>query len=251
MRLTRVHVDAPLASCAVIALPEEAAGHLIRVLRLAQGDAIRLFNGQGGEYDARIATIGRKDVSVEVGSHHAIERESPLHITLLQGIARGEKMDLILQKATELGIKAVTPVTTLRSSVRLDENSTARKHEHWQGVLTSACEQSGRNRLPVLGKATSLATAAAAQQAHLKLLLEPEADAASLKTLLAAAFHTAMQNPALCLLVGPEGGLDPQEVELAKQAGFVSCQLGPRVLRTETAALAALAALQALAGDLG
>jgi 16S rRNA (uracil1498-N3)-methyltransferase len=249
MRLTRVYVDAPLASGAAVQLPEEAAGHLVRVLRLQAGDAVCLFNGQGGEFDASMESVRKHDVTVLVGAHHPIERESPLQVTLLQGIARGEKMDLILQKATELGVTAVVPVTTARSSVRLDDKTTARKHEHWRGVLTSASEQCGRNRIPALGAASPLLAAVTADQAQLKLLLEPDADAASLKTLHAAAFHTAMQNPTISLLIGPEGGLDPSEVQLARQAGFVPCQLGPRVLRTETAALAALAALQALAGD--
>jgi 16S rRNA (uracil1498-N3)-methyltransferase len=250
MRVTRVYVDAPLASGAVVQLPEEAAGHLVRVLRLQAGDAVCVFNGQGGEFDASIESVRKHDATVLIGAHHPIERESPLQVTLLQGLARGEKMDLILQKAAELGVTAVVPLTTARSNVRLDEKTTQRKHEHWQGVLTSACEQSGRNRIPALAAASSLAQAITADHSQLKLLLEPDANSASLKTLHAAAFHTAMQNPTVSLLIGPEGGLDPSEVQLAKQAGFVSCQLGPRVLRTETAALAALAALQALAGDL-
>jgi 16S rRNA (uracil1498-N3)-methyltransferase len=249
MRLTRIHVDAGLAAGAVLRLPQEPAQHLVKVLRLKAGAALRVFNGQGGEWDASIESIARNAVAVRIGAHHAIERESPLQVLLLQGIARGEKMDLILQKATELGVTAVVPVTTLRSTVRLDAEAVARKHAHWQGVLIGACEQSGRNRIPVLGAATGLATAVKDVQYGLKVLLEPDADAASLKTLLAAAFHSAMRIPSICLLIGPEGGLDPQEVQLARQAGFVSCQLGPRVLRTETAALAAMAAMQTLAGD--
>lgn len=249
MRLTRIHVDAELATGAALQLPPEPAQHLVRVLRLQVGAALRLFNGQGGEWDASIESISRNAASVRIGTHHAIERESPLHVTLLQGIARGEKMDLILQKATELGVTAVVPVTTLRSTVRLDAEAAARKLVHWRGVLLAACEQSGRNQIPDMKPATGLAPAVAGNASQLKLMLEPGADAASLKTLLSAAFHAAMQNPTICLLVGPEGGLDPQEVQLAKQAGFVSCQIGPRVLRTETAALAALAAMQMLAGD--
>jgi 16S rRNA (uracil1498-N3)-methyltransferase len=251
MRLTRIYMDAALASGATLPLPAEAAQHLVRVLRLEAGDVLRVFNGRGGEFDASIESIARSAVSVRIGTYHAIDRESPLQVTLLQGIARGEKMDLILQKATELGVAAVTPVTTLRSTVRLADDTADRKLAHWRGVLTGACEQSGRNRIPTLGAACALPAAISAQgQAQLKLLLEPDADAGNLKALLAAAFHSAMRNPDICLLVGPEGGLDPQEILLARQAGFVSCQLGPRVLRTETAALAALAALQALAGDL-
>jgi 16S rRNA (uracil1498-N3)-methyltransferase len=250
MRLTRIFVDAALTSGVALQLPPEQTQHLTRVLRLQVGAALRLFNAQGGEFDATIESIRKHDATVLVGGHHAVERESPLQVTLLQGIARGEKMDLILQKAAELGVTAVVPVTTARSTVRLDDATAQRKHAHWQGVLIGACEQCGRNAIPALAVPAGLTAAMVNDVSQLKLLLEPGADATSLKTLIAAAFHTAMRNPTICLLVGPEGGLDPQEVQLAKQAGFASCQLGPRVLRTETAALAALAALQALAGDL-
>jgi 16S rRNA (uracil1498-N3)-methyltransferase len=232
-------------------LPPDQAQHLVRVLRLQAGAALRMFNGRGGEFDASIDSIARNVVSVRIGAHHAIERESPLQVTLLQGIARGQKMDLILQKATELGVTAVIPVTTMRSTVRLNADTAARKQAHWHGVLSGACEQSGRNRVPELCAPCELSAAMAGDQSQLKLLLEPDAESSSLNTLLSAAFHTTARNPSISLLVGPEGGLDLQEVQLARQAGFVSCQLGPRVLRTETAALAALAALQCLAGDLG
>jgi 16S rRNA (uracil1498-N3)-methyltransferase len=250
MRLTRIFVDTALTSGATQLLPPAAAQHLVRVLRMQVGATLRIFNGQGGEFEASIESLARDAVTARIGAHLTVERESPLQTTLLQGIARGEKMDLILQKATELGVTAVVPVTTARSTVRLDAETTQRKHAHWRGVLSGACEQCGRNRIPDLAPALGLAAAVAGGGSQLKLLLEPDAEATSLKTLLAAAFHASMKNPSMCVLVGPEGGLDPQEVQLAKQAGFVSCQLGPRVLRTETAALAALAALQALAGDL-
>jgi 16S rRNA (uracil1498-N3)-methyltransferase len=250
MRLTRIFVDAALASGATQLLPPAAAQHLVRVLRMQVGAALRMFNGQGGEFEATIESIARDAVTARIGAHLSVERESPLQVTLLQGIARGEKMDLILQKATELGVNAVVPVTTARSTVRLDADTTQRKHAHWRGVLAGACEQCGRNRIPELAPAMAFTAALAGDSSQLKLLLEPDAESTSLKTLLAAAFHATMKIPTMCVLVGPEGGLDPQEVQLAKQAGFVSCQLGPRVLRTETAALAALAALQTLAGDL-
>jgi 16S rRNA (uracil1498-N3)-methyltransferase len=250
MRLTRIFVDTALDSGATQLLPPAAAQHLVRVLRMQVGAALRMFNGQGGEFEATIESIARDAVTARIGAHLSVERESPLQVTLLQGIARGEKMDLILQKATELGVTAVVPVTTVRSTVRLTADATQRKHGHWQGVLRGACEQSGRNRIPNLAPASALTAAVAECTSQLKLLLEPDTDAATLKALLAAAFHTAMQNPTVCLLVGPEGGFDPQEIQLARQAGFVSCQLGPRVLRTETAALTGLAALQTLAGDL-
>jgi 16S rRNA (uracil1498-N3)-methyltransferase len=250
MRLTRIFVDAALSSGAALLLPPAQAQHLTRVLRLQVGAALRVFNGHGGEHDASIESIRRNDATILIGAHHPIERESPLQVTLLQGIARGEKMDLILQKATELGVAAVVPVSTVRSTVRLDDTTAQRKQAHWRGVLIGACEQSGRNRIPAIAAVCGLAAAVANNQSQLKLLLEPEITAGTLKTLLATAFGDTKPNLSICLLVGPEGGLDPHEVLTAKQAGFHPCRLGPRVLRTETAALTALAALQSLAGDL-
>lgn len=250
MRLTRIYVDAPLAAGAAVALPPAPAQHVARVLRLQVGAPLRAFNGQGGEFDAVIESMQRDAVLLRIGAHHHCGAESPLQVTLLQGIARGEKMDLILQKATELGVTAVVPVVAARSTVKLDERTAQRRVLHWQGVVAAACEQSGRDRLPAIAAPLPLAAAVAATQAQLKLLLVPEAGAGTLRTLLAAAAAGSLQVPSICLLVGPEGGLDPQEVRLAKDAGFQPCQLGPRVLRTETAALTALAALQSLAGDL-
>lgn len=243
--MTRVHVDAPLAAQSNLALPAGPARHLVRVLRLGAGDALRLFNGRGGEYDATIETVRRDEVIVRVGAHHAVERESPLSITLLQGIARGEKMDLILQKATELGVTAIVPLTMARSTVRLDAKSSAAKQQHWQAVVISACEQCERNTVPAVHAPRSLAQALSESPAGLNLILRPEPGAAALPGLLKQAAGAPIR-----LLVGPEGGFDPAESAAAQQAGFRPCRLGPRVLRTETAGLAALAALQMLAGDL-
>jgi 16S rRNA (uracil1498-N3)-methyltransferase len=248
MRLTRVFVAAPLAGGAVLQLPERAAQHIVRVLRLTSGAALRVFNGQGGEFDATIEQVRRDQVAVRIGAHHAAACESPLQITLLQGIARGEKMDLILQKATELGITRIVPVQMTRSTVRLDADSSIRKQEHWQAVVISACEQCGRNLVPEVAAPVPLAGALAVIEAELKLLLAPDETSASLPALLTTGSAATPVHSA-CLLVGPEGGFDPGEVRLAQLAGFHSCRLGPRVLRTETAALAALAALQTLAGD--
>jgi 16S rRNA (uracil1498-N3)-methyltransferase len=247
MRLTRVFVDAALGTDVLLALPAGPAQHLARVLRLAAGDAVTVFNGQGGEYGATIEAVKRDAVTVRIGAHQAIERESPLATTLLQGIARGEKMDQILQKATELGVTRVVPVMTTRSTVRLNAETGPRKREHWQGVVIGACEQSGRNRVPVLDEPVVLATAVGAVQAQLKLVLAPDENAESLQSLLAAGGSTPPAS--LCMLVGPEGGLDPEEIRIAGLAGFRACRVGPRVLRTETAALAVLAALQFSIGD--
>jgi len=245
MRLTRIHVDAPLSGGDLVELPEGAAAHLVRVLRLQPGDACVLFNGDGHDYDARIASVGKRGTSVQVEGRRAVDNESPLRITLLQGIARGEKMDLVLQKATELGVAAVLPVGSERSDVRLDEARAAKRLAHWRQVVASACEQSGRARVPEVAPPRSLAAALQAlgdSGTGARWLLDPFAE------------RSAAEVPATidaCILaVGPEGGWSPGDRALLRDAGFAGLRLGPRVLRTETAGLAAIAVLQARAGDL-
>ena len=159
MRLTRCHVDTSLTVGASLALPETAANHLARVLRLREGDACVLFNGDGHDYDARITAVGKRGVQAEIMAARSVDNESPLHVTLLQGVARGEKMDLILQKATELGVAAIVPVMAERTEVKLDAERTAKRVAHWCSVIASACEQSGRARLPVLSAPAALASA--------------------------------------------------------------------------------------------
>lgn len=247
MRLTRVHVGTPLEPGARLRLPEGAARHLVRVLRLGPGARLCLFNGMGGEFAAEITAVRRDVVEVLVGTHDQVERESPLRLTLLQGIARGEKMDLILQKATELGVAAVVPVQMARSTVRLDHGQAEAKRRHWQSVVISACEQSGRNTVPTVAEPRSLAAALEAATGH-KLMMAPGAGSTGLSQWLTGC---GLGNGAeMSLLVGPEGGFDDAETAAAGDAGFLRCRMGPRVLRTETAALVALAALQALGGDL-
>lgn len=248
MRVTRVHVEAPLHGGAVLSLPDGAARHVVRVLRLGAGATLKLFNGLGGEYEATIEAVRRDAVSVRVGAHDPVERESSLRITLLQGLARGEKMDLILQKATELGVAAFIPVQMARSTVRLDANNSGTKHRHWQSVVISACEQSGRNTVPAVSPAQSFQQSLTAASAH-KLMLAPDDGAQTLVGWAAAALSTEPRAQ-VSVLVGPEGGFDAAEVLAATAAGFEPVRLGPRILRTETAGLAALAALQTLAGDL-
>jgi 16S rRNA (uracil1498-N3)-methyltransferase len=242
VRLTRLFVDAPLAPGARITLPAAAAGHLTRVLRLGTGDPCVLFDGRGGEYPARIASVARRDVVVELGPHDPVERECGGRILLLQGLARGERMDLIVQKATELGVAAIRPVHTLHSGVRLDAEQAARKLEHWRGVVISACEQCQRNTLPELLPPLALepALAAAPEGVRLVLSLQDGTDASPLPHGAAAGWTS--------VLVGPEGGLAAAEEQQARAAGFEATSLGPRVLRTETAALAALAILALGAG---
>ncbi|MGH8025230.1 MAG: 16S rRNA (uracil(1498)-N(3))-methyltransferase [Pseudoxanthomonas sp.] len=242
MRLTRCHVDAPLAVDASIALPESAAAHLVRVLRLREGDECVLFNGDGNDYGARLSSVGKRETIVEIRSRHSVDNESPLRITLMQGIARGEKMDLILQKATELGVAAIVPVLAERTEVKLDAERTQKRMAHWRSVIVSACEQSGRAAIPQLAAPATLADAAEAIADALKLTLDPVGEH-TLASLTAPASSAT-------LAIGPEGGWSPRDRDTLRTAGFSGLRLGPRVLRTETAGLAAIAALQSKLGDL-
>jgi 16S rRNA (uracil1498-N3)-methyltransferase len=250
MRLTRCFVAVPLASEATLTLSAGPSAHIAKVLRLRAGAALSLFDGRGGEYEARILALERDGVRVQVGAHHGIEREAPLAVTLLQGLARGERMDWIVQKATELGVAAIVPVISEHSIVRLDQQGARRRQQHWRAVAISACEQCGRNRVPEVRAPEAFERVCAeAQGALARLLLAP----ASAQSLAGAARRLAASGPvaALSLLIGPEGGLSAEELTIAQRHGFLACELGPRILRAETAPLAALAALQALLGDFG
>lgn len=241
----RFFCPGPLSAGCVVALPAGAARHAVRVLRLAVGDALTLFDGGGAEYPARIVALAKDAVEVALGAAAAIDRESPLAVTLAQALQAADKMDLTIQKAVELGAAAVQPLASRRSVVRLDGERAARRVEHWRGVAVAACEQCGRNRLPEIGDiaplAAWLATLPAAAAGELRLMLAPDA-AVALAALPAPAGRAI-------LLVGAEGGLATDEQAAATAAGFIGLRLGPRVLRTETAGLAALAAIQALWGD--
>jgi 16S rRNA (uracil1498-N3)-methyltransferase len=244
LRQTRCYVAGELHAGDTLALPESASAHLGRVLRARPGDAVTLFNGQGGEYHAQILTIDRRSVRVRIGAHHAIERESPLRLTLLQSIARGEKMDFIVQKATELGVSTIVALLSERSVVRLDREAHGKRREHWRAVAVSACEQCGRNRIPNVEVVADLAAALTrAAEGDCRMVLEPDAEQ-SLSAI-------TSQPSAITLLIGPEGGFGADELTLAREHGFTARRLGPRVLRAETAPLAALAVIQALIGDLG
>jgi 16S rRNA (uracil1498-N3)-methyltransferase len=242
VRLTRLYVAVPLLVGARIALPETAAGHLVRVLRAQAGDACVLFNGDGHDYDARIVAAGKRDAEVEILAARAIGNESPLRLVLLQALARGEKMDWILQKATELGVVAIVPVTSERSEVRLDGERADKRIAHWRSVVVSACEQSGRATVPAVAMPGSLAQAMADLPATARrLLLDPQATQGMRKLDLAAG--------GIVLAIGPEGGWSARDLASLRGNGFEGLRLGPRVLRTETAGIAAIAALQACHGD--
>jgi 16S rRNA (uracil1498-N3)-methyltransferase len=243
MRLTRVYVEAALTGGTRGLVSGNAANHIARVLRLGVGDAVTLFDGRGGEYAARIEALKKDAVEVAIGEHIAIERESKLAVTLAQGISRGERMDWVMQKATELGVQRIVPLITKRSVVRLDPGQAQKKLQHWRGIVIAACEQCGRNRVPELAAPRDLPEflESAAQTGAMRILLSPT-----------GALRIAAMMPIneLTVLIGPEGGLAPEETQAALAQGYLAVQLGPRILRTETAAIAALAALQQALGDL-
>lgn len=225
-------------------MSDAAFNHVVRVLRLKPGAPLILFNGAGGEFRATLKSVERREALAQVDDFVAKEVESSLEIILAQGISKGERMDYTLQKAVELGVYIIVPLFTERSMVNLSRERLGNRLRHWQGVVIGACEQSGRNRLPVVLEPLALPTWL--QDEHkpgLSLVLDPSAEQGL----------TDLVSPyrLVTLLIGPEGGLSPEEIALAMVAGFTGVQLGPRVMRTETAGIAALAALQVLWGDLG
>jgi len=244
MRTIRIHVDQPLSPTGEIPLPTQAAEHVARVLRMNVGDALTVFNGDGYDYAATLVSVGKRDVIVRIGDREEIANESPLQLTLAQGVARGEKMDLIVQKATELGVARIVPLFTERSEVKLDPARAEKRLQHWRAVAASACEQSGRVRLPEVMPAQSLQTwlENLANDGTRRLALLPEGTQ--------RVRNVRFGQSGGLLVVGPEGGLGDSDIAALREAGFQGLQLGPRILRTETAGLAALAALQALHGDL-
>jgi len=240
----RFYFSGKLGNGSEVRLAPEAAHHAARVLRLAVGEPVTLFDGHGGEFEARITRMDRGEVTIKTGAHLAVEREAPLDILLAQGLSSGDRMDLTLQKSVELGVTAIQPVTTERSVVKLKDERAARRAEHWQNLVIAACEQCGRNRVPSVAPLLDFGEwLGQLGQPHdeLRLMLSPQA-AVSLREL-------APARGRVILLAGPEGGLSLGEAQAAQSRGFAPVRLGPRVLRTETAALAALAAIQALWGD--
>jgi len=245
MRTIRVHVDMPLVAGARVDLSDAAAEHVLRVLRLRIGDALTLFNGDGHDYAGVIESTDRRRASVRIDSRAAVAAESPLALTLAQALARGDKMDWIVQKATELGVHRIVPLDSERSEVRLDEARARKRLAHWHAVASAACEQCGRAVLPRIELPRPLAAWLAGQASEdtLRLALLPGHGSRARE--LAWAGRTSAT-----LAVGPEGGWGERDLAALRGAGFEALRLGPRVLRTETAGIAALAALQAVHGDL-
>ncbi len=249
MRIPRIYQPMPLLSGQTIKLDAQATVHLTKVLRLRVGDALVLFNGEEndkgerGEFAARVNAVERRSAMIEVGEFVACSSESPLELVLLQGISRGERMDFTVQKAVELGVSRIVPVLSERTVVNFKGDRQEKRRTHWQGVANSACEQCGRNRVPTVEAVKSFAVAIAemAEMDTLKLVLHHRAET-NFATL-------AAPQGAVSLLIGPEGGFSVQEIATAEAAGFVPWRLGSRVLRTETAALAAISVLQWHWGD--
>ncbi len=236
----RFYVDAPLRAGSVCALPEDSAHHAVHVLRLREGDEVTLFNGRGGEFAARIAAVQRLRISIDLLQHRAVERESPLRVTLVQGISAGEKMDSTVRKVVELGVSEVQPVLAARSVARPKGERAEGRRGHWQKIAIAACEQCGRNRIPQIHPLVPLQDYRP-QGDGMKILLSPESKLQLSKL--------SLTGNSFILAAGPEAGFTAQEEAALAAAGFVPASLGPRVLRTETAAVAALAALSALRGD--
>jgi 16S rRNA (uracil1498-N3)-methyltransferase len=241
MRIPRFYTAQTLVLHQPVVLEQAPSHHLLKVLRIQAGDSVLLFNGDGKEYQAILESSEGKRAILGISCATDRHRESRLRVSLGQGISRGERMDLVIQKAVELGVKEITPLWSRRSQVQLSGQRLDKRLSHWRGVIQAACEQSGRVRLPVLHQAVDLAEwLGAAAHGVLGIILDPEADT----TLQEIEPASSVQ-----VLVGPEGGLEHNEVGAAVAAGFRRVRLGPRILRTETAALAALAALQTLWGD--
>ena len=237
--MPRFYCPAPLQTGLALSLPAGAARH-VQVLRMQPGDSITLFNGEGGEFEATVTRMGRSDVEVEVGTHQATEREAPCAVHLLAGITANERMDWLVEKATELGAVSITPITAERSVLKLKGERADKKLAHWQGVAVAAAEQCGRNRVTRIDAASTVAQWVAQH---------PAADETGMRLVLSLSEGTRPLSEAVqgqttvTLLSGPEGGLTPTEEAQAIGAGFVPVTLGPRVLRAETAPLAVLAAL--------
>jgi 16S rRNA (uracil1498-N3)-methyltransferase len=269
VRLTRVFVEAELTPGSVVELPPDTASHLAKVLRARGGEPLVLFNGDGREFDGAIDAVRGARVSASVGEGRWMERESPLAVNLVQCVPRGDRMDFIVQKATELGVARIVPVLSQRSIVRLDKGQAESKAHHWRAVAVSACEQCGRNRLPLiettqpllnyLGAATPGLPGVGAPGTLLRLVLEPDSSshppAPPVPGAAPAPAPTYINDPHGAvshaeIAIGPEGGFAPDELEAFRVAGFSRIGLGPRVLRTETAAIAAMVWLQTRFGDM-
>jgi len=245
MALTRLFIHEELRPGQVVRLDQEQVRYIGRALRLRPGDALTVFNGESGEFEASLTSIDKTTADVTVRAQLETDAESALKVHLVQGISRGERMDVIVQKATELGVKRISPVLTDHGVVKLDGKRAGKRREHWQKIANSACEQCGRTRPPLIDDPVPLKAwfGAKTDATDVDLILRPGA------TMSMAALEAPQTK--VCLLIGPEGGFSDNEFEDAEVAGFTAVSLGPRILRTETAAIAAVAVVETLWGDLG
>ena len=245
MPRTRLYIDADCRPGASVDLDADRARYLTRVLRLHKGDALTVFDGRGSEFHATLDSATKNAATLSIGETAPKQTETNLRLHLVQGISRGERMDFVVQKATELGVKRITPVLTEYGVVKLDEKRAARRRDHWHKVAIGACEQSGRVRLPLIDQPVGLKAwfGRPPERVDTQVILRPGAERPL----------AALPGPPtkICLLIGPEGGFSDTEYADAAAAGFEAVSIGPRILRTETAAVAALAILQAYWGDLG
>lgn len=241
MRIPRIYTAQKILPHTDMALDAHAANHVASVLRMQTGEHIFLFNGEGGYFETTITHVAKKQVTVHVREHRTSQNESPLHIHIGQGLSRGERMDYAIQKSTEMGVAEITPLFTTRSEVKLDSERSTKRQQHWQQVTISACEQCGRNLIPTIHTPTTLNDFIVNAKTDLKLLLHHES---------ASQLRDLPKPTSVTLLIGPEGGLTQEEIALAAQHGFIAAQLGPRVLRTETAPVTALSVLNTLWGDI-
>ena len=245
LRLTRVYVEGELTTGSVVELSADTAAHLAKVLRARSGDELILFNGDGREFTGAIESVRGARVSAAVGDSRSVDRESPFAITLVQCVPRGDRMDFIVQKATELGVARIVPVLSQRSIVRLDRSHAQSKAVHWRAVAVSACEQCGRNRVPAVEPPQTLLNflGGSAPGTGPKLVFEPDSAAHALPP-------AHGRGSTAEIAIGPEGGFAADELEAFRVAGYSRAGLGPRILRTETAAIAAVVWLQARVGDM-
>ena len=244
MRQSRIFIEHPMQAGHLVELDKDSMHYLLHVLRLKTGDMLIVFNGQGGEYEAELSQVSKKSAVITIGKHYARECETTVHLHLLQSVSRPEHMDIAIQKAVELGVSSITPIITTRSP-SLPAHHFAKRQRHWSKIIQHACEQSGRNRLPFLSEIQALQDALSESE---------EQDALTTRLILTPSGTKRFQDfahttQAVFVLVGPEGGFSEVEYTIATQKGYTGVTLGPRVLRTETAAIAALTACQMIWGD--
>ena len=242
MRISRIYYPYELSVDSYITLTDDATNHVANVLRAKSGQAVVLFNGDGNEYSAEFSEVAKRKVVVYIDSKISINVESPLNIHLGQGVSRGDRMEWVIQKSVELGVTDITPLLTERCGVKLSNERWTKKHEQWQKLAIAACEQCGRNVLPNIHEPSLFTDWINASTNQVRLTLHPRAELAFR--------HVSLPPAGARLLIGPEGGFSNQEIYQTEQNGFQTIQLGPRVLRTETAAITAISALQAIHGDL-